>query len=150
VEKKSRKKKHPPRRGKGAHHPHHHGHGDPHDAHEHHGMGSGQYLSLCLLLLLSRKNSYGYELLERLGKATFTMRIPGPGTVYKNLRMLEEHKFLKSDWVTKSSGPAKRVYKITREGREILEAWSVSLRQHKKALEDFLAEYQKSAGRRPR
>jgi DNA-binding PadR family transcriptional regulator len=46
-----------------------------------------------------------------------------------------------SQWVTEGTGPAKRVYKITPEGEDLLNSWVAVLNSHKESLEQFLDVY---------
>ena len=95
----------------------------------------------CLLLLLSKETSYGYELIEKLERFGFLETSPDPAMVYRTLRHLEKESFVKSKWDTKGTGPAKRNYEITREGLDLLHGWAKSVEQSKKALEKFLVLY---------
>jgi len=48
---------------------------------------------------------------------------------------------VKSKWNTKGIGPAKRIYRLTPQGEEILHGWAVTLRKRKESLEQFLDLY---------
>lgn len=50
---------------------------------------SGKYMQPCLLLVLSQKNSYGYELMEEVRKLGAT---PYANAVYRMLRGLKNMK----------------------------------------------------------
>lgn len=94
-----------------------------------------------LLLELSKKATYGYELMEILG-AEDDHSPPDPGTLYRTLRQLEEEGLVRSTWDTSGSGPARRVYELTEQGVECLHAWAVNIRRTRKRLDHFLAEYE--------
>ena len=100
-----------------------------------------RFVEPCLLFLLSEEPSYGYELMEQLERLGFLEVSPDPAMVYRTLRYLEKEGFVKSKWDTKGAGPAKRNYKITREGLDLLHVWAKGLQQRKKGLEKFLALY---------
>ena len=102
-----------------------------------------RFVEPCLLFLLSRKNSYGYELMEKLKQVRFQKRPPDPAMVYRTLRYLAKERFVKSKWDTKGAGPAKRNYEITRKGINLLDSWARDIEQKKKALENFLLLYKK-------
>lgn len=98
-----------------------------------------RFIEPCLLLLLTQNPTYGYDLIDKLSK--FGFESPDPGTIYRYLRKLEEKEMVTSKWNTESSGPAKRSYRVTKEGREYLEAWVVRIEKNKGILNRFLDEY---------
>ena len=95
-----------------------------------------------LFLLLKEKESYGYELIQKIDSFSFSDTSLDPGAVYRELRSLEREDLIRSRWDTKGSGPARRLYQITNEGEEVLDAWAVSLKKRKEAIEKFLAAYE--------
>lgn len=108
-----------------------------------------------LLLLLAKKAGHGYELMEALGAIPGSENLSEPGMLYRTLRQLEETEVVRSTWDTSGRGPARRVYEITKIGREHLEAWAAEIRKTRTQLEEFLAEYEsiaepRSAKRRKR
>jgi poly-beta-hydroxybutyrate-responsive repressor len=101
---------------------------------------SGKYIQPCLLLVLSQKDSYGYELMEEVRKLGAT---PDASAVYRMLRRMEGQEFVESQWITEGPGPAKRFYKITPEGEDLLDSWVAVLKSHKESLEQFIDLYSK-------
>ncbi|PIU18197.1 MAG: PadR family transcriptional regulator [Elusimicrobia bacterium CG08_land_8_20_14_0_20_44_26] len=97
----------------------------------------------CLLFFLAKKPSYGYELMDKLEQFGFTEGKPDPAMIYRTLRYLEKEGFVKSKWDTGGTGPAKRNYKITAEGVDLLHGWARSIRQRKEVLDKFIARYKK-------
>jgi poly-beta-hydroxybutyrate-responsive repressor len=95
-----------------------------------------------ILLILKGKESYGYELIEKISDFRFHNSPPDVGAVYRNLRGMESEGWVKSKWNTKGAGPAKRIYRITPQGEEILHGWAVTVRKRKEALDQFLKLYQ--------
>jgi PadR family transcriptional regulator PadR len=93
-----------------------------------------------LLLELAKKPSHGYELLERLSQDWGDA--PDPGNFYRMLRSLEEEGLVCSNWDTQSSGPARRVYEVSDQGLEYLQAWVVTLKQTYRSLGQFLSDYE--------
>lgn len=93
-----------------------------------------------LLLQLSRKPAHGYELLEVLESEN--LPTPDPSTLYRTLRQFEEEGLVESTWDTSGGGPARRVYELTDQGVEFLHAWAVNIRQIRRRLTQFLAEYE--------
>jgi poly-beta-hydroxybutyrate-responsive repressor len=93
----------------------------------------------CLLLLLAESSAHGYELIERL--RPFGFEINDPASVYKSLRQMETEGLVTSTWELSSRGPARRVYALTSDGRDLLEAWSITLDQNRAILGRFLERY---------
>jgi poly-beta-hydroxybutyrate-responsive repressor len=93
----------------------------------------------CLLLLLAESSAHGYELIDRL--RPFGFEINDPATVYKSLRQMESEGLVTSTWELSSRGPARRVYALTSDGRDLLEAWSITLDQNRTILGRFLERY---------
>ena len=94
-----------------------------------------------LLLQLAKQPAHGYELMETLGQ-TGDLASSDPGNLYRALRGLEEEGLVRSNWDTSGVGPARRVYELTEEGIEYLDAWVVNLRETRRKLDDFLADYE--------
>ena len=94
-----------------------------------------------ILLVLKTKDSYGYELIEKISEFRFHDSPPDVGAIYRNLRGMEKEGWVKSKWDTKGSGPAKRIYRITPQGEEILHGWAITLQKRKESLEQFLDLY---------
>ena len=95
-----------------------------------------------ILLILKGKDSYGYELIEKISDFRFHDTPPDVGAIYRNLRGMEKEGWVKSKWDTRGTGPAKRTYRITPQGEEILHGWAVTVRRRKEALDQFLKLYQ--------
>ena len=102
-----------------------------------------RYLQASLLLGLLDKASYGYELIQNIQRYGFIEGDPPPGMVYRHLRQLEEDGLVSSRWETGGTGPAKRVYNITDDGRGVLEIWIGYMKRQSKKLNDFIGMYRK-------
>ncbi len=97
------------------------------------------YLRPCLLLLLAEGTSHGYELLEQVG-ALGIDRVD-PGGVYRALRAMDEEGLVRSTWEPSVSGPARRTYELTDEGREWLHAVAGSLAEVGRSLGIYRRRY---------
>ena len=78
-------------------------------------------ISVLLLWILKKRGSpmYGYEIIQTIDKTTGGKWVPKAGTIYPILRRLEGKGYVKSEWISsKSTGPSRRYYKITPEGKE--------------------------------
>ncbi len=105
----------------------------------------GRNLEAFLLLELLRLPSYGYNLIRRLADYGFK-RATEPGVVYKVLRSLEEAGAIRSKWSPQESGPARRYYQITDNGRELLRRRTYHLKRQKDRIERLLEDYVKLTG----
>lgn len=101
-----------------------------------------RFIEPCILLLLSKRTSHGYGLLEDLEKHCGEK--VDIGNLYRTLRRIESDGWVKSQWDENKTGREKRIYIITKQGRKFLEAATVSLVQTDKLIQRFLAEYQKA------
>ena len=77
-------------------------------------------LSLLLLHLLSERESYGYELVQRLHEVGLTGILEG--TVYPALARLEREGRVSTRLVASNAGPARKYYRPTVAGRDALTA----------------------------
>ena len=100
-----------------------------------------RFIEPCLLLLLHCVEGHGYELVEGLKEFGFDQNPVDSSTVYRILRLLEERGFVTSRWDTDSSGPARRMYRITEEGDHYLAWWVEDLRETDRVLHHFLETY---------
>jgi len=46
-----------------------------------------------------------------------------------------------SEWETEGTGPAKRMYRLTPEGEEVLEIWIVYMERQAENLQNFIRRY---------
>jgi poly-beta-hydroxybutyrate-responsive repressor len=96
----------------------------------------GDLLSTTLLAYLRGWNAYGYQLSQQLNQAG----LPAfdSGTVYRTLRQLEKTGLVSSFWDTSESGPARRMYSLTKAGEMFLSGWIDVLSNYQKVLRDAL------------
>ena len=107
--------------------------------------GSGKaerYIQPSLLLALKRRPSYGYELIQEIATFGFVEGPAPPGMIYRHLRDMEDNGWVTSEWHTEDAGPAKRIYQLTGEGREILSFWIDYMDRQAGKLANFIAFYQ--------
>jgi PadR family transcriptional regulator, regulatory protein PadR len=77
--------------------------------------------SLILLHLLAEKEMYGYELVKEMEKRSdYTLEVK-EGTLYPALHKLEKQEYMESFWKESEKGPARKYYRITETGLQILE-----------------------------
>ncbi len=101
----------------------------------------GHLLSSTLLAFLRNWNAYGYQLVQELTKAG----LPAfdSATVYRTLRQLERAGLVSSFWDTSSSGPARRMYTLTKAGEGVLSLWVDVLSHYQSVLQRALRAYEK-------
>jgi PadR family transcriptional regulator PadR len=81
--------------------------------------------SLVLLSVLSRSKEpmYGYQIAKLLEESGPDIPMMKQGTLYPVLRSLEENGLLESTVEPSVSGPPRRYYTITKDGRSTLQEW---------------------------
>ncbi|HID86098.1 MAG TPA: PadR family transcriptional regulator [Anaerolineae bacterium] len=100
-----------------------------------------RFVEPCLLLLLHRDRTHGYDLLEGLKEFGFEEAPVDSSVVYRALREMEAQGLVTSTWDTTGRGPPRRVYRITAEGDRYLASWVRDLRETDRVLHHFLAAY---------
>jgi PadR family transcriptional regulator PadR len=114
-------------------------------------LGRGKrerYLQPSLLMGLLVKPSYGYELIQSIQEFGFVEGEPPPGMVYRHLRQLEGDGLVTSEWETEGSGPAKRIYRLTAEGAEVLALWIQHMEKQVQRLDTFIERYRSLSKKR--
>lgn len=73
-------------------------------------------LELCVLVLLEKKDRYGYELVQMISKQIEISE----GSVYPLLRKLTKEEYFTTYLQESSEGPPRKYYKLTENGRDYL------------------------------
>ena len=93
-------------------------------------------LELCVLSLLTKKDYYGYELVEKISK---TISI-SEGTIYPLLRRLQKEGYLKTYFQVSREGPSRKYYQLTKKGKEkekeLQTEWETFAEKIKKIMKD--------------
>lgn len=80
-------------------------------------------LELCVLVLLDKKDRYGYELVQKISNQIDISE----GTVYPLLRRLTKEGYFTTYLKESKEGPPRKYYKLTDDGRTyyhaLLEEW---------------------------
>ena len=74
-------------------------------------------LEFCILHIISRGEVYASDMLEELTSAKI---IVVEGTLYPLLTRLRKAGLVEYKWVESSSGPPRKYYRLTEEGRQFL------------------------------
>ena len=89
-------------------------------------------LELCVLSVISKHDSYGYDIIDQIKD-----KIPmSEGTIYPMLRRLKNDKYWEHYTEQSESGPSRKYYKITDEGKKYLHS---QLEDYKKLVESVKA-----------
>ncbi len=70
-------------------------------------------LELCVLALLSRQDSYAYEIASTLAEGIDM----GEGTIYPLMRRLQTDRLVETYHVESPSGPSRKYYRLTEAGK---------------------------------
>ena len=73
-------------------------------------------LEICVLALISKKDMYGYEIVQNISKVIEV----NEGTIYPLLRRLTKEGYFETYILESNEGPARKYYKITVLGKENL------------------------------
>jgi len=78
-------------------------------------------LELCILLLIKRQPSYGYEIISKLDK--YPIVAAKENTIYPLLRRLLKEAYISSSWQEGTEGlPPRKYYSLTTKGEEYIAA----------------------------
>ena len=94
-----------------------------------------------ILIILAQEVLYGYKIVQRLAESPMCKGPKPDGTgVYRFLKAMEQRNLVKSSWSLDDSGPAKRIYHITNEGKDCLSHWIDTLEDYRQAIGKMLEE----------
>jgi len=91
-------------------------------------------LELCVLALLSQRDSYAYEIASRLSDAIGM----GEGTIYPLMRRLQNDGLVETYLVESSSGPPRKYYRLTDAGRVSFTNQKAAWSSFSRAVQDIL------------
>jgi PadR family transcriptional regulator PadR len=93
-------------------------------------------LELCVLALLSRQDSYAYEIASRLAEAIDM----GEGTIYPLMRRLQADGLVATYLVESTAGPPRKYYKLTQAGKASFSAQKAEWAAFSRAVEAILGD----------
>ncbi|WP_087974387.1 PadR family transcriptional regulator [Oceanobacillus rekensis] len=76
--------------------------------------------SLLVLQLLNERDMYGYELVKEMDRRSDHNLQMKEGTLYPALHKMEKQEYIECYWQNQKKGPARKYYRITAQGKEIL------------------------------
>ena len=81
---------------------------------------------------------HGYAIIQEMAQGPmYGGNAPDPTGIYRILKQMENNGLITSAWDTRDSGPAKRCYELTDEGRACLRRWIDSLACYKASIEEL-------------
>lgn len=89
----------------------------------------------CVLALLRDGERYGFELVRLLGDL-----VTSDGTIYPLLGRLRRDGAVETTWRESATGPPRRYYRLTSDGRDSLDAFGVEWRRFRDGVDGLLAE----------
>lgn len=87
----------------------------------------------CVLLIIAEKEVYGYELSQKLQEAGLTS--VREGSIYPVLLRIQKNGFIKGEMKPSLSGPDRKYYTLTPEGREALDKFDTNWDQLVQTIE---------------
>ncbi len=93
-------------------------------------------IEYCALALLRDQDLYGLELARTLAEADGL--VTSEGTVYPLLTRLRRDGLVDATWEESPNGPPRRYYRITKDGRAALKAFSVQWERFRDTVDALL------------
>ena len=105
------------------------------------------FITPWVLLVLKQWSLHGYLILQHLERMGFSG--VDHATLYRELRRLERQGFVASEWQTGESGPARRVYRLTEAGEQMLLGWTEVVSGYQRMINGFFDLYAQAFGFAP-
>jgi PadR family transcriptional regulator PadR len=91
-------------------------------------------LELCVLALLSKQDSYAYDIASRLSDAIGM----GEGTIYPLMRRLQNDGLVETYLIESSSGPSRKYYRLTEAGKASFSSQKAAWKSFSDAVQAIL------------
>jgi PadR family transcriptional regulator, regulatory protein PadR len=93
-------------------------------------------LELCVLVLISKRDQYGYELAQNISNKIEVAE----GTLYPLLRRLTKEDYVTTYLAESTEGPPRKYYSITQKGLNYMNELVVEWQQFSTAVSQFIEE----------
>ena len=104
------------------------------------GFNLDKLLQPRILHILNDGKMHGYGIVQALeASPLFREEKADTAGIYRALSTLQERGLVEFEWILETSGPAKKEYIITEDGKHCLENWIQTLYDYRSGLEGFLA-----------
>jgi len=98
-----------------------------------------------VMMILAQGPRHGYRIAQEAARTPIlAVNRPDRAGVYRVLRGLEKQGYVVSSWRLSESGPGRKVYRLTQEGRECLARWVETLADYHRAIGKLLAAARKA------
>jgi PadR family transcriptional regulator PadR len=94
-------------------------------------------LAMCLLSIIEEEASYGYEMVAKLRDRG--LDLASEGSIYPLLSRLQKQGMIEGYLVQSTEGPARKYYRMSAEGREILQQWRQEWHQFRTSVDEVLS-----------
>lgn len=94
-------------------------------------------LEYCVLAMVAKKERYGFDIVRTLGSVDGM--VTGEGTLYPLLSRLKKDGHVTARWRESDTGPPRKYYAITAEGRRALADFTSQWRLFRDAVDHILA-----------
>jgi PadR family transcriptional regulator len=94
-------------------------------------------LEPCVLALVSDREAYAYDIVRTLTEAGSLLT--SEGTIYPLLARMRREHLVTTTWRESASGPPRRYYRVTEQGRRTLRSFMADWRRFADAVDEVLA-----------
>jgi DNA-binding PadR family transcriptional regulator len=103
------------------------------------GFNLDKLLQPRILQILNEGKNHGYGIVQALESTPlFREERADTAGIYRALSTLQERGLVEFEWILETSGPAKKQYMITADGKHCLENWIQTLGEYRAGLDGFL------------
>lgn len=103
-------------------------------------------IEFCVLALLDQRQHYGFELVQQLSRADGLLT--SEGTIYPLLSRLRREGLVETEWRESTSGPPRKYYRLTGDGRAALERYRGQWAQFRDAVDSIVSHGQEAESER--
>lgn len=96
------------------------------------------HTDMILLGILSRQDSYGYEINKQIEVVSSGAFVLTEATLYTSFKRLEKKGLVSSYWKSSDTGKRRKYYSITPLGRTTLESLEISWVEAKQIIDAFI------------
>ena len=91
---------------------------------------------MCLLSIIDEEASYGYEMVRKLRERG--LDLASEGSIYPLLSRLQKQGIIEGYLVQSSEGPARKYYRMSQDGSEVLQQWLADWSQFRNSVDTVL------------
>jgi len=95
-------------------------------------------LEHCVLAVVREEESYAFDIVRELGSAGDL--VTSEGTIYPLLSRLRRDRLVTTTWRESDTGPPRRYYRITDDGRRVLDAFARDWARFRDAVDALIGD----------